>query len=106
MNCRSLYCEDVREIRKTGKGGLEGQVSKMRGKPRGYDVLEAKERNCFQEEVIDCVKCCSLCTSKVRGVKLSIGFGSMEITGVFVKASFREGVKERMRGKEVERSFA
>jgi len=46
------------------------------------------------------------CAQVRCGVKLSIGFGSMEITGVFVKASFREGVKERMRGKEVERSFA
>lgn len=46
------------------------------------------------------------CAQVRCSVKLSIGFGSMEITGVFVKTSFREGVKERMRGKEVERSFA
>ena len=46
------------------------------------------------------------CAQVRWSLKLSTGFGSTEITGVFVKTSFREGVKERMRGKEVERSFA
>lgn len=38
-------------------------------------------------------------------VKLSIGFGSMEITGVLLGASFREGV-QRKNERERSRRFA